>query len=100
MEKDLQDHNMLQEIVKVHRQLKELMEKYPSIIAIDKHSVLMEYTPYLLDCDETICFRYVFGEGKAEELNEKYIRHETVALGLKFVALEERNMSEKKEVNE
>ena len=91
---EMQVHNMLTEVTLLQNAVKELMEKYPSVIAVRDVHVQMRYKPYGEFDAEDVCFKDIFGEGEVKERMDGYLRHEAVSMGVKFIALEEKQMKE------
>ena len=91
---EMQVHNMLTVVTLLQNAVKELMEKYPSVIAVREDLVQMRYKPYGALDAEDVCFKDIFGEGEVEEHGDGYFRHEAVAMGVKFIALEKKQMKE------
>lgn len=91
---EMQVHNMLTEVTLLQNAVKELMEKYPSVISVRNDHVQMRYKPYGELDAEDVCFKDIFGEGEVKEHGKDYFRHEAVAMGVKFIALEAKQMKE------
>lgn len=94
---EMQVHNMLTEVTLLQNAVKELMEKYPSVISVMADHVQMRYKPYGEFDAEDVCFKDIFGEGDVKKYGIDYLRHDAVAMGVKFVALEKKQMKEKTE---
>ena len=91
---EMQVHNMLTEVTILQNAVKELMEKYPAVIAVRDVHVQMRYKPYGEFDAEDVCFKDIFGEDEVKEQRDGYLRHEAVAMGVKFIALEEKQTKE------
>lgn len=91
---EMQVHNMLTEVTLLQNAVKELKEKYPSVISVMADHVQMWYEPHGEFDAEDVCFKDIFGEGDVKKHGYSYLRHEAVAMGVKFIALEKKQMEE------